>query len=176
MEPEQQARLEFLRGRRSIRVYAPGEVTDEMIQAILEGAMSAPSAVAKDPWRFVVIRNRETLKQLAAKLPNGQMLVTAEVGIVVCGDITAAHDRQLSYMLQDCAACVQNLLLAVHALDLGACWLGVHPREDRVAHIKQALGLPQSVIPVCAVAVGHPGERKEPRTRFSGAFVHYEKW
>jgi len=169
-------KFQFLLGRRSIREYASGDVSDAAVTQLLQAAMAAPSAVARDPWRFVVIRKKETLSAIAAALPNGGMLAVAPLGIVVCGDLDAAHDRQLSYLLQDCSAAVENLLLAAHALGLGACWLGVHPREDRVRKLREILGLPASVVPVAGVAIGRPGEEKEPRTRFNSDYVHLEKW
>lgn len=168
--------LNFLFGRRSIRAYAPGEVPEADVQLLLEAAMAAPSAVAKDPWRFVVVRDQRRREELARELPNGQMLPRAALGIVVCGDLAQAHDRQLSYLLQDCAAAIENLLLAAHALGYGACWLGVHPRENRVQHVSRVLGLPAGVLPVSIIAVGRPGEQKEARTRFNPAFVHQEHW
>ena len=176
MNTDATGNLAFILGRRSIRVYAPGDVSDETIKTLLEAAMAAPSAVAKDPWRFVVIRDSRMLARIADALPNGKMLATAPVGIVVCGDLDAAHDRQLSYLLQDCSAAIENLLLAAHLLGLGACWLGVHPREDRIKNLSLLLGLPPSVIPVSAIAIGQPGEMKDPRTRYNAASVHQEKW
>ena len=116
--------LEFIFGRRSIRQYSAAPVSEAAVQKLLEAAMAAPSAAAKDPWRFVVIRNRQTLSAIAAALPNGQMIATAALGVAVCGDLEAAHDQQLSYLLQDCSAAIENLLLGVHVLGLGACWLG----------------------------------------------------
>jgi nitroreductase len=168
--------FQFILGRRSIRVYGSGEVSEPDIRRLLQAAMAAPSAVARDPWRFVVIRKPETLAAIAAALPNGGMLATAPLGIVVCGDLEAAHDRQLSYLLQDCSAAIENLLLCAHALGLGACWLGVHPREDRVRKLRDILGLPESVIPISGIAIGRPGEEKEARTRFNGNYVHWDKW
>ena len=169
-------KFQFILGRRSIRVYAPGDVSEADITRLLEAAMAAPSAVAKDPWRFVVVRKKEMLSTIAAALPYGGMLATAPLGIIVCGDLDAAHDCQLGYLLQDCSAAIENLLLAVHALGLGACWLGIHPREDRISKIKEILQLPASVIPIAGIAIGHPGEEKEPRTRFNPEYVHWEKW
>jgi nitroreductase len=169
-------KLSFIFERRSIRVYAPGEVSDEQVQKLLAAAMAAPSAAAKYPWRFVVIRQRETLAQIAAVLPYGQMLTSAALGITVCGDVEMAHDRQISYLLQDCSAAVENLLLAAHILGLGACWLGVHPREERIKAIKQILALPASVIPVACISIGHPGESKEPHATYDRDCVHFEKW
>jgi len=169
-------RLDFIFGRRSIRVFAPGDVDDATVTRLLEAAMAAPSAVAKDPWRFVEVRDRRTLERMAAVLPNGQMIATAAVGLVVCGDLEVAHDRQLSYLLQDCAAAIQNLLLAGHLLGLGCCWLGVHPREERIRAIRQLLSIPERVIPVSCVAVGWPGEAKEPRTRYQESYIHRGRW
>ena len=169
-------RLEFIFGRRSIRLYSPEAVSEAMVQKLLEAAMAAPSAAAKDPWRFVVVRNRQTLADIVAALPNGQMLAGAALGIAVCGELPAAHDQQLSYLLQDCSAAIENLLLAAHILGLGACWLGVHPREQRMNALKKILSLPPSVIPVACIAIGHPAETKQPRTRFNQDYVHSEKW
>ncbi len=167
-------KLNFIFGRRSIRAYTAQEVSDEAVHKMLEAAMAAPSAVAQDPWRFVVVRNRELRLKITGVLPNGQMLGSAALGIVVCGDLKAAHDQQLSYLLQDCSAAIENLLLCAHALGLGACWLGVHPREQRVKSIQQILRLDPSVIPVACIAIGHPAEFKEPRTRFNPAYVRWE--
>jgi nitroreductase len=167
---------QFILGRRSIRAYAPGAISDVQIQQLLEAAMAAPSARARDPWRFVVVRDSAVLTAIAAALPYGGMLAKAPLGIIVVGELEAAHDQLLSYLLQDCSAAIENLLLSAHALGLGACWLGVHPREDRIHKLREILGLPGSVIPIAGIAIGHPGEQKEPRTRFNPDYVHWDKW
>jgi nitroreductase len=167
-------KLGFIFGRRSIRTYTPEPVSDEAVRKLLEAAMAAPSAAASDPWRFVVVKKREMLSRIADALPFGKMIGSAALGIVACGDQEAAHDKQLSYLLQDCAAAIENLLLCAHVLGLGACWLGVHPREQRVKSLQGILGLPQQVIPVACIAIGHPAETKEPRTRFNPDYVRFE--
>ena len=168
-------RLGFIFRRRSIRAYTPQAVSDENVQKLLEAAMAAPSAAATDPWRFVVVKNREMLSRIAEALPYGKMVGSAALGIVVCGDLEAAHDKQLSYLLQDCSAATENLLLCASILGLGACWLGVHPREQRVKSLQEILGLERSVIPVACIAIGYPAETKEPRTRFNPDYVRFEK-
>ncbi len=168
--------LGLIFGRRSVRVYSPGDVPAETVTRLLEAAMAAPSAMTKDPWRFVTVREPRTLAALAAALPGGKMLGTAALAIAVCGDLDAALDRQLSYLLQDCSAATENLLLAAHALGLGACWVGVHPAEDAVRQVRQLLDLPTPIIPMAVVAVGRPGEQPEARTRYRAECVHAEKW
>lgn len=169
-------KLDFIFGRRSIRSYGPGDVSDETLTHLLEAAMAAPSACAQDPWRFIVVREQAARQKLVEKLPYGKMLLQAPVGIVVCGDLQAAHDHQLSYLLQDCSAAIENILLAARALGLGTCWIGVHPREDRIKHLRQVLELPEPIIPVSVIALGHPAETKEPRTRYNPDFVRFGKW
>ena len=120
MNPE----LSTLFSRRSVRLYASRDVDERLVRDMLEAAMAAPSAVAKDPWDFVVVRDRAMLAGIAQGLPNGQMLREAALGIVVCGDLDRAHDQQLSYLLQDCSAAIENLLLAASTLGLGALLAG----------------------------------------------------
>ena len=162
--------------RRSVRAYTDADVGDDILQALLEAAMAAPSAVACDPWRFVVVRDSKRRADIAALLPHGKMIADAPLGVVVCGDLRAAHDQQLSYLLQDCSAAIENLLLAASMLGLGACWLGVHPRDDRVQGLTTLLDLPASVLPIAAIAVGWPAEDKPARTRYAEDHVHAETW
>ncbi len=168
--------LDFILGRRSIRVYSPGDISDATVTRLLEAAMAAPSAMTKDPWRFIIVRQAPTLTALAAALPGGKMLTTATLGVVVCGDLDAAFERQLSFLLQDCSAAIENLLLAAHALGLGACWVGVHPSDSAVRRLKELLGLPTPIIPIAMIALGQPGEVPGPRTRFTSGYVHLERW
>ncbi len=169
-------KLQWIFARRSVRAYEARELPPEMVGDLLEAAMAAPSACAKDPWRFIVVRERKLLAALAEGLPNGKLLAAAGVGIVVCGDLEAAHGGELSYLLQDCAAAIENLLLAATALGVGGCWLGVHPRQERVAHLRALLQIPDSVLPVSVVALGWPAESKPARTRFNADYIHEEAW
>jgi nitroreductase len=169
-------RLDFILGRRSIRVYSPGEVSEAAVARLLEAAMAAPSAMTKDPWRFVLVRNRQTLSQLATLHPGAAMLASAAMAVVVCGDLDTAFERQISYLLQECSAAIENLLLAASAQGLGACWVGVHPGEPLIKRVKELLSLPASFVPVAVVSLGQPGEQPPPRTRFNADYVRREKW
>src|SRR5579859_2172040 len=169
-------KLGLIFGRRSVRIYSPGDISDELVTTLLEAAMAAPSAMTKDPWRCLVVRQPSVLGALAEGLPGGKMLSTATLAIVMCGDLDAAFERQLSFLLQDCSAATENLLLAAHGLGLGACWVGVHPSEEAVQRLKQLFSLPVPIVPIAVIALGYPGEQPGPRTRFNPDCVHFEKW
>ncbi len=169
-------KLQLLFARRSVRAYRSEPVAADVVRDLLAAAMAAPSAVAKDPWAFIVIRQPETLAAIAEGLPNGQMLASAPLGLAVCGDLRRAQGGELSYLLQDCSAAIENLLLAAQALGLGACWLGVHPRPERMAHLRSLLNIPEPVIPVAMIAVGWPAESPEPRTRYRDDAVYFERF
>lgn len=165
--------LKALLTRRSVRKFTPDPVPEEYVHQLLEAAMSAPSARNMRPWHFVLLSEREHLDQLADILPFGKMLYHAPLAIAVCGD---RRVQKLGYWIQDCAAATENLLIAAHALGLGAVWLGVTPRRDRVRHISEFLQLPKGIEPLCVVALGFPAEVKEAPERFDPTRVHYEKW
>ncbi len=169
-------KLSFIFKRRSIRKYTSQLISDETVELLLKAAMAAPSTAAKDPWQFIIIRNDKLKQKIVEALPNGKMMADAPVGIVVLGNINEAHGNQISYMLQDCAAAIENILLAASELGLGAVWLGVHPREERINHIKNIFDLPENIIPVACIAIGFPAEKKEARTRYNPEKVKFEKW
>jgi nitroreductase len=77
---------------------------------------------------------------------------------------------------QDCSAATENALVAIHALGLGAVWLGFWPKMERVTPLKEALGMPDGVEPLSVLAVGHPAETKPPSERFNPELVHRDRW
>jgi nitroreductase len=168
--------LDFIFKRRSIRKYIDKPVAAALLTDLLEAAMAAPSARATDPWHFIVVTARETLDKMAAALPNGKMLQTAPAAILACGDMTRALEGFESYMLQDVSAAVENILLAAQALGLGSCWLGVHPRRNRMDAIRNLFRLPDHIIPVAGIALGWPESTPDARTRYRAECVHPEAW
>ena len=163
--------LNLIFNRRSIRAYQPRPVSREMLTSLLEAAMAAPSACNCNPWSFLTLMEPEALRRVAACLPRAPFLPNASACVIVCGDLEKAHGNTLSYLLQDCSAAMENLLLAASALNLGACWLGIHPVEERIAAIRQLFQLPENIIPVGAAAIGWPAEEKPARTKFRDAAI-----
>jgi nitroreductase len=140
----------------------------------LRAGFSAPSASNTRPWHFIVIRDPQALDAVTKAHPYAQMLPQAGCGILVCGD--ADRNPMEGYLAEDCSAAMENMLLAAHALGLGAVWLGLYPREERVKVIKGLFNIPENVLPMGLMAVGVPAESKDAPDRFDGTMVHLEKW
>jgi len=166
--------MEAILTRRSIRRYTPQPVPSALISQVLEAAMSAPSAGNEQPWQFVVITDRRILDEIPRLHPYADMLKEASAAILVCGDLRL--EKYGGYWVQDCSAATENLLLAAHANGLGAVWVGIYPKEDRVGRIRKLLGLPEQVIPLCVIPLGYPGERVPRVDRYDASRVHHNGW
>jgi nitroreductase len=166
--------FDALLGRRSIRRFGTAPVDETTLKRVLEAGMAAPSAGNQQPWRFVVLRDPQVRADIAALSPHARMLAEAPLGIVVCGDLDA--EKHAGFWIQDCSAAVENMLLAAHALGLGAVWLGFYPREERWRGAQRVLGIPERIIPLAVLALGQPVERKDPAGRFEPSFVHLDRW
>lgn len=163
--------------RTSVRDYTDSPVTDEQIETMLKAAMSAPTAVNKQPWAFIVIKDRATLTAIADSIPSMKMVKKAPLAIVVCGDMTKALDGEgHDFWIQDVSAATENLLLAAHAQGLGAVWCGVYPASGRVALISDLLKLPDEIIPLAFVPIGEPAVKNEPKDKWNPAKIHIDKW
>lgn len=160
--------------RRSIRHYTSDPVPSTMITDLLRAAMAAPSAGNEQPWQFVVINDRTILDKIPRFHPFARMLHEANTAILVCGDLSRVIHE--GFWAQDCAAATENLLLAATELKLGAVWVAVYPREERVAAFRELLEIPQDIVPFALVPVGFPDEEKEPVDRFDSRRIHYNAW
>jgi len=166
--------LKAIVSRRSIRKYTAEAVGDPCVRKVIEAGMYAPSAGNQQPWHFIVIRNKQTLLTIPQYHPHAQMLKEAGVAVLVCGDLSL--EKHKGYWVQDCSAAVENMLLAAHAQGISAVWLGIYPREDRVAGLRKLLGIPEQVVPFALVPLGYAAEKKEAEDRFKKERVHEEKW
>ena len=164
--------IEAILSRRSIRKYTGQKIPESLVEELLKAAMSAPSATNKQPWSFIVINEREILDKIPAFHPYADALYLAPLAVVVCGD----SKSQPAFWVQDCAAASENILLAAHAVGLGAVWLSVYPREERVRNLRDLLGLPENIIPLSIISLGYPAEQKKPANRFSPDKIHYNRW
>ena len=166
--------LQAIHTRRSIRKYLDRPVPGELTEKLLAAAMQSPSARNQQPWQFVVIDDRAVLAEIPSFMPNAAMAATAPLAILVCGDL--GLEKSEGYWVVDCAAAVENMLLAAHALGLGAVWCGVYPREPRMEGLRRLIGLPEGVIAHSLVVLGYPGEHVQPQDRYRSERVHHNRW
>lgn len=171
-----QAAIENIMTRTSIRQYKDQPVEQEKIDVMLKAAMAAPSALNLQPWHFIVITDKKTIDLLSGKQPTNAPLL-----IAMCGDTdkTTMPDgkgKQPDFWVQDVSAATQNLLLAAHALGLGAVWTGVYPVMERTAEVANVLNCPSNIVPVAVVRIGYPDESPEPKNKFKEENISYNKF
>lgn len=166
--------LECIYTRRSVRSFNSREIDDDTVEKILDAAMLAPSAGNEQPWHFVVIKERSILEEIPNIHPYAAMVRDASMAILVCGD--PSLERHSGFWVQDCAAAVENILLAVRALDLGAVWVGIHPVEERVQLFRSLCLVPQKVIPFAIVPIGYPLVDQKMQKRYNAHRVHHDRW
>jgi nitroreductase len=165
--------IDVIFSRRSIRQFAPEPLDRETLILLLKAAMAAPTACNSQPWEFIVVTEKETLDCIREKLPFARYNNPA--AIVVCGNPTIAHNTAArEFWVQDCSAATENILIAAAGLGLGAVWIGIHPYASRIKLLRELLGIPENVTPLCMVSVGYPAERKEPRTQYDEHRVYWQ--
>ena len=166
--------LKNILGRRSIRKYKNIAVSQEVVRQLLEAGMHAPTARNIQPWHFIVVDDRHLLDELAVAHPYAAMLKQATLAILVCGDRNLQNMD--GYLVQDCSAATQNIMLAAHALGLGSVWLGTYPREERMRKVGELLKLPAHILPVALISIGHPDEEKPAPDRYKSDRIHFNKF
>ena len=160
--------------RRSIRRYTTKTVPKEVINQLLEAAMSAPSASNEKPWHFIVIDDHRILNEVPKYHHYSNSLKHAPLAIAVCGDLNLEISK--GFWVQDCSAATENMLIAAQAKGLGAVWLAIYPRQERVIATQKLLGLPSHVIPLCLVSIGYPAEENTRKNRFDPSRIHKNVW
>ncbi len=163
--------------RRSIRSYTSKDVPQKLIDEALELASWAPSAGNLQSRDFIVIRNQQTKDDLVVAALGQEFIAQAPVVIVAIANLErVAHyaDRGKElYAIQDSAAAVQNLMLALHARGLGTVWVGAFDEKEA----RRVLGLPAHAKPVAILPIGYPAEHPEPRMHLPPEeYIHLEEW
>lgn len=166
--------LEAIRTRRSIRAYQDKPVPPDLVDQVLKAAMYAPSAGGARPWQFVIIDDRKLLQQIPKVHPHAPMAEQAPLAILVCGDL--GREKYPGNWPLDCAAAVENLLLAVHALGLGGVWTGVYPNQGTMQGLGRLLGLPEGIMAHTLVVLGCPAEQPATENRYEADRVHVNGW
>ena len=163
--------------RTSVRFYEETPIEDAKIEMLLKAAMAAPTAGNKQPWKFVVIRDKDILHSISTNLNTMKMAENAPLAIVVCGDLdnTFPGDGR-DYWVQDTSAATENLLLAAHASGLGAVWCGIYPMPERIEFLQQLLHLPGNIVPLNVIPIGYPADTQPAKDKWKPENIHYDTW
>ncbi|MCI6725818.1 MAG: nitroreductase family protein [Alloprevotella sp.] len=161
--------------RKSVRAYTDRAVSHEQLDTLIRAAMAAPTGRDMRPWHFIVLEGRHQLSPLAEQLPYAKMLAEAQAAVVVCGDmsVTDKEGNPSRNWTFDCSAATENLLLQAEAMGLGAVWTGVYPYDERIEAVKQALHLPDHLIPLNVIPIGYPKGDPQPKDKYDPAKVEY---
>lgn len=168
--------LKTIMTRTSIRNFTSQKVEEDKVEQLLRAGMAAPTAMNCQPWEFVVINDRELLDQLCDSLPSAKMLKEAQMAIIVCGNMQKALEGDMqSLWVQDASAASENILLAAHAMGLGAVWTGVFP-SDNVKIVRNTIKLPQHIVPLNVIPIGYPKGEHNPKEKWDTEKIHYNAW
>jgi nitroreductase len=153
--------LEEIRTRRSIRKFIGDGVDNKTIDLIIEMGTWAPSGLNNQPWKFVVIRDQKIRDEISAQTKYSRIIQGAPVCIAVFLDNSQSYDRVKD--IQAVGACIQNMLLTIHDLDLGGVWLGEILKNREV--VEKILKVPERCELMAVVALGHTEEKKVAGSR-----------
>jgi nitroreductase len=166
--------IEAVLTRKSIRRYTPQPVPQEAVETLLKAAMQAPSSRNCQPWHFVVMTERAMMDAVPTFHPYAKSMLSAPLAILVCGDDTLST-RPQGWRV-DGAASVENMLVAAHALGLGAVWMAVDPDPQRMEGMCELISLPEHIHPFALISFGYPAEDPPLKQRYDPARVHYNGW
>lgn len=166
--------LEAIYTRKSIRKFTGEPLSKEELETVLRAGFSAPSAHNFQPWHFVVITDAEKLEHIAKHHPYGKMAPGAGCAIITCGDIEKQNVE--GFLVEDCSAAIQNMLLAAHGTGLGAVWCGIYPRQELMQLMKETAQLPDNIIPVGMMVIGHKAQEREATDKYNEVNVHHNQW
>ena len=160
--------FEAIFGRRSVRAFKPDPVSEELLNKILEAARWAPSAGNLQAREFILVTDPELKRKLCEAALDQTFIEETPIDIVVCANEVRSAQRygergERLYSVQDASASVQNILLAAHALGLGACWIGAFYEKN----VSNVLNLPKGVRPIAIIPLGYPAQQPLARPRMS---------
>lgn len=164
--------LEAIKTRRSIRNYSEKKVSEKEILEILEAGRWAPSGLNNQPWKFIIAANPEIKQKIAEQTKYSDTINSAPLIIAVFLDKTESYDRIKD--IQAVGACIQNMLLAAHALGLGGCWIGeILKNKEKVNKI---LSAPENLELMAVLTIGHPKELTQEADRKEINKLVHKKW
>lgn len=155
---------EAILARRSVRQFTDEPVSKEQLMTLCRMGAAAPSACNKQPWVFYVVNTPEGMDGLRTVVKYGQF--NAKAAIIVCGDRRCFLPGEAeAFWQQDVSAAAENILLAAVDMGLGGCWCGCYPQAAEVEKMRKHFNMPDHIVPLGSLHLGHPASVPEPRTQ-----------
>ena len=168
--------MDIMKSRRSVRRYKDKPIPEDILNKVLEAARIAPSGKNFQPWKFIIVRDREKREELAVASRNQAFVAQAPVVIAACGFPGKSYQHQGNYMKSwpiDVSIAMDHLMLMAWEEGLGTCWIGAF-REDEV---KQILSIPDDVRVLALTPLGYPDEEPRDRGRKElSEIISYDKY
>ena len=163
-----EAVMQNIMTRTSVRKFKQKPVEDAKIEALLRAGMASPTSGNMQPWHFVVLKDKKDIEQyVASNKYHAEDIKKTPLFIFVCADTTRmAQGQSRELWVQDLSAVSENILLAAHAMGLGACWTTIYPIQKKVQGISRTLKLPGNLIPLNGIIIGYPDEAENPKDKW----------
>ncbi len=168
--------LSVIQERKSVRKFTSEPVSRKDIETLMRAGMAAPSGMDKRPWQFIAITDKSIMQKIRKFQPYAGGLDTSPAAIVVCGDLKKSSPNVPEFWITDTCAATQNILLAAESMGLGAVWCGLYPQKERMEKTREVLDLPEYIMPLCVIPIGHPDGTQYPKDKFDPSTIHWEKW
>jgi nitroreductase len=154
--------FEAITTRKSVRSFKKQHVTDEQIEKIIWAGTRAPSGMASEPWRFAIIRDPEVKTRISKLTKHTNVINEADVLICLFMDKDVQYDTVKD--ANTIGACAENMLLATHALGLGAVWIAEIRRNKDQVTIECGLDMERYDLMV-VLPIGYSNEDTTPTLR-----------
>lgn len=158
--------LELIKKRRSIRKFRNENIPDHKVDLLIEAALRAPSSRSLNPWKFIIISEREMLEKLSmAKQHGSSFLKGATLGIVVCAD-----PERCDVWIEDASIASIYIHLMAESLGLGSCWIQIRERmhsntKTSEDYVSELLNIPENIRVESIIGIGYPDENKSPHKK-----------
>ena len=179
--------MQNILSRKSVRSYTGDTIPAEVMENLLRAAMAAPSGMDIRPWSFVVLTDKSQYETIFEGNFNMQKFMESGAVVVVCADTTVTRPTRDNpdgpavttvnpIWRDDMGAVTENLLLAVEAYGLGACWTACYPFPNNMEPVRKALNLPSTVVPYSIVPIGYPSTENSPKDKWDPTRIHNGRW
>jgi len=166
--------LEAIERRQSVRNYLDKEIPQDILEKVLEAGRLAPSAKNSQPWKFIIVKDKNLRDELIPACKNQKFVGDASIVIVGCATNPSYKmgNGDYSYSV-DLAIALDHMSLQAAALGLGTCWIGAFYQDK----VKEVLDIPEEVNVVALLPLGYPEKLSEKRKRKELAeIVCYDKY